>query len=201
MSVTVGLLGENVIKSNIQKLVCLLREHCMAGVVTLEKGDIENRLHFQMVYTACCKSALSFKIIVCKYMGWYDQKDMDPKGRVVCKTLTNKQLHTFRGMMGYCLKDIRVEHFECVIFNISNDNIIEGKTLHAIFGRSDLKQRVVLTNKNITNRMYVWYKYKVDRKLMSLFLSVLVEMILSGLFILAIAWIIPFIGYDMDHCV
>lgn len=77
----------------------------------------------------------------------------------MCKVLTNKQLHTFRGMVGYCLKDIGLEHFQCAMYNISNDDIIERKTLHVIYGCSDLKQRVVLTNKNVTDCMYIWYKY------------------------------------------
>lgn len=68
MSVTVGLLGTNVIKSDIEKLEHVLREHCMVGVVALERGDTENRLHFQMVCTTRCKSALSFGIIVRKYI-------------------------------------------------------------------------------------------------------------------------------------
>lgn len=122
----------------------------MAGVAALERGDTENRLHFQMVCRARTKSALSFGIVVHKYMGRYG-KDMDP----ACKVVTNKQLHTFHVMVGYCLKDTGTEHFDVALHNISDDDIIEGKMLHAIYGCSDLKKRVILTNKNITDRMYV----------------------------------------------
>lgn len=45
MSVTIGLLGTDVIKLDIEKLECLLCEHCMISVVALERGDTKNRLH------------------------------------------------------------------------------------------------------------------------------------------------------------
>lgn len=70
-------------------------------------------------------------------------------------------------MIGYFLKDMGSEHFEICMHNISDDDIIKGKTIHAIFGCLDLKQRVVLMSKNIIDRMYVWYKYCVDQKLTS----------------------------------
>lgn len=92
-----------------------------------------------MVCRACNKSSLSFGIVFCKYMGWYFNKDMNTERRVVCKVLTNKQLHTFHGMISYCLKDMGSEHFKIYMHNISDDDILEGKTLHAIFGHSDLK--------------------------------------------------------------
>lgn len=89
MSVIVGFKGANIIKSDIHKLKCLLCEYCMAGVIALKRGDIENTLHFQMVCRACIKSVISFGVIVQKYMGWYDNKDTDPKGRIFCKVLIN----------------------------------------------------------------------------------------------------------------
>lgn len=89
-------------------------------------------------------------------MGWYDQKDMDPEGRLVSKVVTNRALHTFREKIGYnCLKDTRTKHFEVALHNILDDGIVEGKTLHVIYRRLALKQRIVLTNKNVTDHMYV----------------------------------------------
>lgn len=49
MSVTMGFRGANIVKSDILKLEWLLWEHCLVGVIAIERGDIENRLHFQMV--------------------------------------------------------------------------------------------------------------------------------------------------------
>lgn len=128
----------------------------MARVAPLERGDTENQLHFQMVCRARCKSSRSFAILTHKYMVWYEIENMNPVGRVVCKFLTNTGLHTFRGMIGYCLKDTGSKHFDVFMFNISDDqDIIESKTLHAIYGKSDLKFWVILTHKNVTDRIYV----------------------------------------------
>lgn len=108
---------------------------------------------------------------------------MNPSPRVVCKLLTNTGLHTFCGMIRYYLKDTGSEHFDCVPFNISNKDIVEGKTLHAIYSKSDLKFRVVLTHKNVTDKIYVWHKYKTNRKMTATFMFVLMEMVRSELFI------------------
>lgn len=132
-------------------------------------------------------------------MGWYNVKNINPSKRVVCKSLTNTGLHTFRGMIGYFLKDIGIEHFEVVMKNILDDDIVEGKTLHAIHGMSDLKFKVVLTHKNVIDHMYVWHKYKTKWHMIATFMSVLTKMCRSGLFIPVALWIIPFNGQGMDH--
>lgn len=169
-------------------------------MVALERGDTENHLHFQMVYRARVKSSMSFAILARKYMGWYGIEKQNPVDHVCCKVLSNKGLHTFQGMVGYRLKDTGTTHFECVMHNISDNNIVEGKTLHAIFGRFDLKHWVILTHKNITDRMYVWHKYKKNWKLTAAFMNVLIDMIQSGLSVHVASWIIPYNKQGIDHC-
>lgn len=68
MSLRIGLKGADICKTNIEKLNCLLEEHCLAGLVTLEREDTKNQLHFQMVCKACVKYALLVEILACKYM-------------------------------------------------------------------------------------------------------------------------------------
>lgn len=160
LSVIVWFKGADVIRSDIEKLNRLLTDHYMAGVVALERGDTKNHLYFQMVSQMHIKSALAIGILAHKYMGsWYAVAKMDPKGKVCCKVLTQNQLQMFCGMIKYCRKDIRIEHFDIVMHNISDIDIIEGKTLHATFlatfGRLDLKQCLVLTHTNVIDKMYV----------------------------------------------
>lgn len=166
----------------------------MASVIALERGDMENKLHFKGVIHARAKSSLSFKIVARKYMGWYGIKNMNPVGCVVCKSLTNIGLHTFRGMIGYCLKDTTIEHFDVAMKNILDEDIVDRKTLHSIYGRSDLKCREVLTHKNVIDHMYVWHKYKTKRHMTTTFMSILTDMVRSGLFMPISSWIIPFNG-------
>lgn len=124
---------------------------------------------------------------------------MNPQECVVCKALTNIGLHTFRGMIGYFLKDTGSTHFDVSMKNISNDDVVEGKTLHVIYGRSDLKSRVILTHKNVTDRMYIWHKYKTNKQLTTMSMSILTDMVRSGLFMPTSSWIIPFNDQGMDH--
>lgn len=91
-----------------------------------------------MVYWARVKSSLSFGIVARKYTVWYGMKNMNPTGHMVCKFLTNMSLHTFRGMIGYCLKYIGAKHFDVARNNISDEDIVEGKTLHAIYEQSEI---------------------------------------------------------------
>lgn len=125
VSIIVGFLGAHVIKIDIGKLYHLLHEHCMVGFVSLEHGDTKSHLHVR----ARIKSTIVFGILAKKYMGWYGIPKRKSKGRVQCKVLINKQLHTFCRMMGYCLKDTRAEYFETTMHNINDKDIIEGKTL------------------------------------------------------------------------
>lgn len=124
---------------------------------------------------------------------------MNPVGKVMCKLLSNRMLHTYKGMIGYCLKNIGLVHFDCAMYNVSNVKVMIGKTLHSFYGKVDLKGRVILTNKNVVERMYVWNKYKVDRPFVASFLSTLTYMIKSGIFMPSTAWIIPFNGQGMEY--
>lgn len=92
---------------------------------------------------------------------------MDPMGKVTCKVLCNHLLHTYKGMIGYCLKDTRKDHFAHTMFNVFNANVIVGKILHVVYDRTDLKSIVTLTNKNVSKRILVWNKYQERRQLQS----------------------------------
>lgn len=118
-----------------------------------------------MVCQARTKSARSFDILDCKYIGWYEHKNMNPVDKVIFKVLPNCMLHTYQGVIGYYLKEVDKEHFEHCMFNVFDDDVSVGRNLHSVCGKADLKLRVTLTNKNITEKMYVWRKYKCQRLL------------------------------------
>ena len=62
-------------------------------------------------------------------LGW----DVSPlTGYVVsCKKLRDEGLHTFKGMVGYCMKDNGEKHFEFVHHNLSLDDMNEDKLEYA----------------------------------------------------------------------
>lgn len=64
LSVTIGYLGADVHPDKIHQLDLLIREHCVSGLVAMERGNLEAHLHFQMVVRARTTSAHMFGILV-----------------------------------------------------------------------------------------------------------------------------------------
>lgn len=62
------------------------------------------------------------KVQVC--LGWDESHPTDHV--VSCRKLKDEGLHTYRGMLGYCMKDNGEVHFEVVYHNVlakdTNDN-------------------------------------------------------------------------------
>lgn len=52
MSIIVGYMGANVHPSKIEIWDRLIKEHCVFGLAVLERGDVQNHLHFQVVVCA-----------------------------------------------------------------------------------------------------------------------------------------------------
>lgn len=97
---------------------------------------------------------------------------MDPVGKVTCKVFSKRMFHTYKGMISYCLKDTSSIHFECTMYNISDATVTaEKKTLHSIYGKVDLQGRVILSSKNLVEKMFVWNKYNANRPFTASFLS------------------------------
>lgn len=93
---TAGYLGENVKPRETQ----LMRDVCNCGHVAMKRGEVENHLHFKMVVRATTCFPRFFGFIVRKYMGW-TQKDMCLVEKVTCKVLSQRPIHTFKGLLGY----------------------------------------------------------------------------------------------------
>lgn len=77
-------------------------EQCIARLYLIEKGGASTHKHFQMVVKGNFTSlpVLNTKIKI--GLGWEVNL---PTGHVVfCKRLWDKDLHTFIGMAGYCMK-------------------------------------------------------------------------------------------------
>ena len=70
----------------------------------LEKGGIEQHLHFQgVVVTKEPMHDNGVNAAIRRYVGWLEDQSL---GWVKVNALThNRDLHTHRGMLGYCSKD------------------------------------------------------------------------------------------------
>lgn len=71
MFVTIGYLGADVKPEEMDKLHKFFKEVCKCvSLVAMERGEVENHLHFQMIVRAQIASVRSFGGLVQSYMGW-----------------------------------------------------------------------------------------------------------------------------------
>ncbi|MCO5551695.1 hypothetical protein L7F22_005199 [Adiantum nelumboides] len=95
-----------------------------------------------------------------QYLGWNINKPAG--GLILCRTLKQRNMHTFRGMAGYCMKDCNEVHFEKVDHNITADNVNEGIELHSLYGTDALKNKVCLTLTNVFDHCLMFWKFKLN---------------------------------------
>ncbi|KAI5076180.1 hypothetical protein GOP47_0008245 [Adiantum capillus-veneris] len=70
-------------------------------------------------------------------------------------------MHTFEGMVGYCLKEQDEVHFRKVMHNVTVADVNKGVELYSFYGADELKNRVCLTPINIFDRALMFWKFKL----------------------------------------
>lgn len=68
---------------------------------------------------------------------------------VYCKWLRNDGLHTFLGMVGYCMKKNGEEHLEFVHLHVLVEDMNDDKMEYAKFGKVDLKACVLFSSQHL----------------------------------------------------
>lgn len=113
LSITISTRGDDIYNRLLGVLKDLSDKETDVGICSLERGGIVFHLHFQIVV----RKMVAYIVVVSKkiknYLGWDVNK---PAGaRIMWHTLTQKKLHTFQGMVGYCMKDLDKPHYqECI---------------------------------------------------------------------------------------
>lgn len=103
-SVTVVVVNANLPEGVFELLCDFVQNHTLAGLVGLERGIIENNLHAQMVVRTRHTSPQNLHRQVKIHVGW-DKPEAPLGGRIMCRALTYKGMHTWEGLVGYCMKD------------------------------------------------------------------------------------------------
>ena len=119
--------------------------------------------HFQMVVKRIFSSlrVLNKKIKVCLARG-----GSPPVGHALsCKRLRDGGLHTFLGMVGYCMKDKGEEHFEFVHRTISMEDMNEGKLEYAKFRKFGLNSCETPYHRNILKMAHQWAQFPLKKPL------------------------------------
>ncbi|KAI5056359.1 hypothetical protein GOP47_0028177, partial [Adiantum capillus-veneris] len=124
---------------------------------------------------------------------------MKPQGGVVmCRSMGQVRMHTFTGMVGYCMKDLQKPHLRWFAKGVEAEEIAEVRALHAQYGQGELKHRVALTPVNMFDRAYVYMEnFVADREGMSL-PHTLLRMLATGRYYPSATWVVPKSGSRME---
>lgn len=120
-------------------------------------------------------------------------KKMVHDGKVMAKTLTGVNLHTWHGMLGYCQKDHGRPRFMSHMVNVQPEDLEEGMKLYIAMRAGDLKKRSLLDAKTLMNKIELYYRYKcagrenADDDVV----SILRDMLRTGLYMPTVSWICP----------
>ena len=197
LSVTISAGSRDIDKSVMAKLQAFLEPSCLAGIFAFEKGGTCAHLHVQGVVRAECKGAVSMNRALNKLLGW-DVAKPSPGARVMCRALTGKKLHTWHGMIGYCMKDMPEKHYAHVLHNISDDDIAVGQDQYLMHGAGPLKDRCVLTPKNLFERAIIFYNQHERANPRVQLPLLLTRMMQSKKYYPSAEWVIPHQGQGVD---
>ncbi|KAL3691003.1 hypothetical protein R1sor_004654 [Riccia sorocarpa] len=188
MSITVSITGGDVSLDLFPLLKQFVDEQCEAGLFAVERGGSLLKLHFQRLFVLQCSSAVDVKRRITDAIGWQSTR---PVGGGVCvKKLTNKGIHTFIGMVGYCLNDHQEIHFQVCMKGISDVVRREGMQLFTFYGANDTKNRVKLNPNNIVTRTLQYNKYVCRHPLWTSFRGCLQRMFTGGHYAPSTTWLI-----------
>ena len=159
-----------------------------AAYIALEKGLREGGLHLQCVIDMKATSSMMINRRVRAALG-LDDDGVD--GKVMAKTLTGRNLHTWVGMLGYCQKDHGRPWFKCHYVNVDDHDLERGTAAYVALGAGDVKSRTKLDSGTLLAKMQLWAQYKCAADPNVDPVNVLRDMLRSGLFIPTMNWIIP----------
>ncbi|KAI5077599.1 hypothetical protein GOP47_0007423 [Adiantum capillus-veneris] len=197
LSITISVGGADVDTGLLPVLKEFLEKETIAGICSIKHGGTVFHLHFQMVMRITSTSIIAVNKKVKTYLGW--DRESPVGATVLCRALKQKNMHTFQGMIGYCLKDVGKDHFENVGHNISPHDINKGIELDTLHGADDLKNKVCLTNTNVFDRAFMYWKYSLNHPFGHDFLGTLHRMIKSGKYYPSSTWITPYQGHGMEQ--
>ena len=109
-------------------------------------------------------------------------------------------MHTWHGMLGYCQKDQFKDHYAFhQAGNIPQEDMDEGWRLYLMYGKGEIKNRGNLTPDNLLHKMSLWWSAKCGCDTDIDAVSVLQQMLQSGLYFPNMRWVMPTGGAGLDQ--
>jgi hypothetical protein len=180
VSVTIAVGSTDIPTDLLLKMEEFIAKECISSLCSIERGGAFLRLHLQMVCGIVASTAIMVSKLIRTYLGWNKDQNPPTGHHVLMKALRNTGLHTYVGILGYCLKDKGKIHFQCVHRNVTPEEIIEGEEEYVKHGTPFAKSKIVLTHKNLLERAATYCMYKLRKQLGSTLPSTLLPMLRSG---------------------
>ncbi|KAL3696184.1 hypothetical protein R1sor_010260 [Riccia sorocarpa] len=159
VSLTVGIACEDVSGETFDLLAAFIQQHAKMGIISFERGDAHLLLHIQGMISIKSSSVRMLKQEIRKAVWWLED---GPLGGSICiKSLRDKGLHTIVGIIGYCLKDEKEEHFRMFQKNVTDRQMDEGRRMYGIYGASEFKNRLQTITINDIDEIFFGYRRKL----------------------------------------
>ena len=84
---------------------------------------------------------------------------------MIIKKLVGIGVHTYIGMLRYCLKDKGEDHFEVVHYNVTNEELEAGLEEYVKFGTPFANKKIVIISKNLLERCLCYLHFKMHKQL------------------------------------
>ncbi|KAL3677731.1 hypothetical protein R1sor_020687 [Riccia sorocarpa] len=125
ISLTVGIPGQDIDGVTFDRLALYVEQKARMGIIAMERGDSHLQLHMQGMLSVRANNTHSLKTEIREAISWGEK---EPAGGSICvKSLKDKGIHTVIGMIGYCLKDEREEHYRKYTKNITEQQMEDGR--------------------------------------------------------------------------
>lgn len=126
-----------------------MRQHTSQGLFSYERGGVNGNGHAQGIVRTNGIVPARVTSMLKLHLSWARRQGLDNQLiksiGVQSKRLSGQGIHTWLGMVGYCTKDIKLPHFMCKMFNISQQELESGRMEYIMRGAGPLKKRVALS--------------------------------------------------------
>ena len=198
LSCTISIETEDINVGLVKNVQSFLEKECISGLCSIERGGALQRLHFQAIFRIITTSTIVVSKLLKTYLKWEKRGEAPLNHHVLVKKLIGVGVHTYIGMLGYCVEDKEEDHFEVVHHNVTNEKLEARLEEYVKFGTTFAKNKVVITSKNLLERCLCYLYFKMHKQLNTSLARVLLQMYRFGSFIPYAQWVVPRYCGGMD---
>lgn len=177
---------------------CHANRYCQHACVSTERGDSEYHLHIQGVIRLRGTTAQSVKSNLVRYVAARVDGFVAAEHSVRCIQAKNQGMHTWEGLLGYCIKNEGRPGYSNWLKDVSPAELEKGRVEYLQHGAA-LKNRIALSPSNLLSRAFMFHTYVIRDRMRTSLLSTLTAMVRCGRFYPDASWVIPRMGGGMER--